>query len=270
MISNIQFQVNLEREIQELNELEKKLKLRLANAPEGTLYIGKTGKGNYSQYHIRHQGKLTYLSVSKQELATMLAQKTYDEKALAIIESRLKEAKKLLKKYEVPIEALYSKLSDEKKKLITPIVSTDEMFVKEWYEMHPGSANPYQNNSAIYTERGEVVRSKSEKILADLFFRRKIPYVYEPMLEVGNGKIVYPDFLLLHVKQRKTYIYEHFGMMDHPEYIKNTLEKLSLYSENGYWYGDKLLFSFETSINPLNTKNVEKMLNRFISKTCQK
>ena len=59
-------------------------------------------------------------------------------------------------------------------------------------------------------------------------------------------------------------------MMDHPEYIKNTLEKLSLYSENGYWYGDKLLFSFETSINPLNTKNVEKMLNRFISKTCQK
>ena len=78
MISNIQFQVNLEREIQELNELEKKLKLRLANAPEGTLYIGKAGKGNYSQYHIRHQGKLTYLSVSKQELATMLAQKAYD------------------------------------------------------------------------------------------------------------------------------------------------------------------------------------------------
>lgn len=264
MINKIQFPVNLEQEIQELTELEKKLRLRLVNAPEGTLYISKTGNGNYSQYHIRHQGKLTYLPVSKQELAVALAQKAYDEKALAIIESRLKEAKKLLKKYEFPIEALYSKLSDEKKNLITPIVPTDEMFVKEWYEKYPGSANPYQNNSAIYTERGELVRSKSEKILADLFFRRDIPYIYEPMLEIGKGKILYPDFLLLHIKQRKTYIYEHFGMMDHPEYVKNTLEKLSLYSENGYWYGDKLLFSFETSTNPLNTKNVEKMLRHFI------
>ncbi|MGN0400983.1 MAG: hypothetical protein ACI4HQ_01825 [Acetatifactor sp.] len=264
MISNIQFQVNLEQEIQELTELAKKLRLRLVNAPEGTLCISKTGKGKYSQYHIQHQGKRTYLPVSKQELAFALAQKAYDEKALAIIELRLKEAKKLLRKYDLSIEALYSKQSDEKKKLITPIVPTDEMFVKEWYKKHPGSANPYQNNSTIYTERGEVVRSKSEKILADLFFRRNIPYVYEPMMEVGKGKIVYPDFLLLYVKQRKTYIYEHFGMMDHPEYVKNTLEKLSLYSENGYWYGDKLLFSFETSTNPLNTKNVEKMLCHFI------
>ena len=72
------------------------------------------------------------------------------------------------------------------------------------------------------------------------------------------------DFLLLNVKQRKTYIYEHFGLMDHPEYAKNAFEKLNLYSEHGYWYGDTLLFSFETSINPLNTKYVEKMLCHFM------
>ena len=39
MISNIQFQEQLEQEIQKLTELEKRLRNRLATAPEGTLHI---------------------------------------------------------------------------------------------------------------------------------------------------------------------------------------------------------------------------------------
>lgn len=264
MISDTQFKDYLEQKIKELSDLEGIIKKRLINAPEGTLNIHKKGEGKQIQYYNYKQGKQIYLPVHNMVHIHALAQKGYDDKILAIVEARLKSAKHLLGKFRNDIREVYSGLSDEKKMLITPIVSTDEMFVKEWYEKYPGSANPYQNNSAIYTEKGEAVRSKSEKILADLFFRRNIPYIYEPMLEIGKGKIIYPDFLLLHVKQRKTYIYEHFGMMDYPEYVKNTLEKLRLYSENGYWYGDKLLFSFETSTNPLNTKSVDKMLRHFI------
>ncbi len=264
MISNIQFQEHLQQEIQKLSELEKKLQLQLKNAPEETLCINKAGKGKYTQYYIYHDGKRIYLPVKEQDFALTLAQKEYDEKTLAVIAARLKSAKQLLKKYELSIGDLYLKLSDERKKLVTPIAPTDEVFVKEWYEKYPGSANPYPNHSAIYTERGEMVRSKSEKILADLFLGRNIPYIYEPRMECGKGKTIYPDFLILNVKQRKTYIYEHFGMMDYPEYAKNVFEKLTLYSEHGYWYGDTLLFSFETSNKPLNTKNVEKMLYHFM------
>ena len=264
MISNIQFQEQLEQEIQKLTELEKRLRNRLATAPEGTLHIHRMGKGKYSQYYTYREGKQIYLPVKKKDFALALAQKEYDEKILTVIEARLKSAKQLLKKYKVSLGDLYVKLSDERKELIIPIAPTDEMFVEDWYEKHPGYANPYPNNSALYTERGETVRSKSEKILADLFYKRNIPYAYEPRMDFGNGKTIYPDFLLLNVKQRKTYIYEHFGLMDHPEYAKNAFEKLNLYSEHGYWYGDTLLFSFETSINPLNTKYVEKMLCHFM------
>lgn len=264
MISDTQFQEHLEHEIQKLAELEKKMKHQLVNAPIGTLHIHKNGKGKYPQYYTYREGKQIYIPTKKKDFVHALAQKEYDEKILSVVEARLKSAQQLLKKYKCSFEELYSKLSDEKKQLITPIVPTDEMFVNEWYEKHPGCKNPYTNNSVIFTERGEAVRSKSEKILADLFYRRNIPYIYEPKMEFGKGKTVYPDFLLLHVKQRKTYIYEHFGMMDHPEYVKNALEKMSLYEENGYWYGDALLLSFETSTNPLNTKNVEKMLRHFM------
>ena len=264
MKENAQFRMQLEKETMELEEMQQKLLLQLSKTTNGTLHIQKSGKGKRPQYYNYIDGKRIYLTAENRTTALALAQKEYNEKVLAVIEARLKSAKQLLKKYELPIGELYTKLSDARKELITPIAPTDEMFVKEWYEKYPGSANPYQNNSAIYTERGEMVRSKSEKILADMFYKRNIPYIYEPKMEFGKGKAVYPDFLLLHVKQRKTYIYEHFGMMDYPEYAKNAFEKFNLYSENGYWYGDTLLFSFETSTNPLNTKYVEKMLCHFL------
>ena len=263
-MENIQLLHDLEKEIRELSEMEKKIRIRLQNAPEGSLYINQTQKGKYIQYYLYHEGKRIYLPVKEHSKASSYAQKEYDEKVIEIIRGRLQSAKHLLEQYKRKIVNEYAEMPAAKRKLIIPIEPTDEAFVKEWYDQHPDCANPYPIHSELYTERGEMVRSKSEKILADLFYRRKIPYVYEPKLELGNGKTIYPDFLLLDVERRKTYIYEHFGMMDSPDYVKGAMEKLGLYSEQGYWYGDTLLFSFETSVSPLNTKNVERMLSQFL------
>lgn len=264
MVDNKQLQKQLEREIQELSELRKELRLQLENAPEGSLHIRKSGSGNYLQYYNYLESKRIYLTTERKEIAYALAQKDYNEKVLAIIEARLKSVQQLLKRYKQTVGDLYLKLPAARKNLVTPIIPTDEEFVKAWYEKHPGSVNPYPNNSVIYSERGELVRSKSEKILADLFYRRDIPYVYEPQIIMANGKMLYPDFLLLNLQQRKTYVYEHFGMMDNPEYAKNMCEKIDLYSENGYWYGNNLLFSMETGANPLNTRSIEKMLCHYL------
>ena len=68
----------------------------------------------------------------------------------------------------------------------------------------------------------------------------------------------------MNVPQRKTFIYEHFGMMDNPQYAQKAIEKITMYSENGYWYGDTFLFSLETTETPLNTKNIEEILHKFI------
>lgn len=253
----------LKKEIKTLERLQQKLLQQLSNTPEGTLHIHKSGNDCKPQYYNYLNGKRIYLAKKERTLACALAQKDYDENVLALIAGRLKQAKQMLTKYERSILDLYERLPEARKSLITPIVPSDEEYIKDWYEQHPGYANPYPNHSALYTERGEMVRSKSEKILADLFYKRKIPYVYESRLELNKGKVIYPDFLLLDVARRRTFVYEHFGMMDNPDYVKNALDKLSQYSEHGYWVGDSLLFSFETSVTPLNTKNVESMLRHF-------
>lgn len=264
MIDNKHLEEELMKETYKLSELREKLQLHLENAPEGTLNIKKPARGNYLQYYNYLKGEKIYIPTKKRDLAKALAQKDYNKKVLSIIEARLRSAQQLLEQYKQAAGDLYNKLPAARKNLVTPIFPTDEEFVKAWYEKYPGSANPYPSNSVIYSERGELVRSKSEKILADLFYRRDIPYVYEPQIIMENGKILYPDFLLLNLQQRKTYVYEHFGMMDNPEYAKNMCEKIDLYSENGYWYGDNLLFSMETGTTPLNTRAVEKMLRHYL------
>ncbi|MEE3440399.1 MAG: hypothetical protein VZR07_10670, partial [Ruminococcus sp.] len=49
------------------------------------------------------------------------------------------------------------------------------------------------------TQRGEIVRSKSEVIIADALYYANIPYHYEKPIKVGD-RVIYPDFTVLNVK----------------------------------------------------------------------
>lgn len=96
--------------------------------------------------------------------------------------------------------------------LISPIVLSDSEFLKSWSE------KPYQGKSFKpdtpfqVTERGEKVRSKSEKIIADFLNAHHIPYKYECPLALthsGSGKVIlYPDFTLMDIRTRKE-LYSH-------------------------------------------------------------
>lgn len=147
--------------------------------------------------------------------------------------------------------------------MITPWFETEETFVNKWKEKIRANTNEFPKEVELYTEAGECVRSKSEKILADGFRRMGIPYVYEPELELTDGSRMYPDFALLHKGKRKTIYFEHFGMMDYPEYSAKAIKKITKYEENGYWFGDNFLCTFETSENPLDMRIVEKMLKHY-------
>lgn len=263
MLEHNQFKEYLVREIDELQETQKQLKARLTGAPEGTLNLLQ--KNQNVQYYIYREGrKRQCLSKKKKDLAAALAQKAYDSKVLSIVEARLKYGKHMLDEYHVSIDDMYQAMPAARQALVSPCIPAEEAYVREWHEKNPGRENPYPILQKIFSERGEPVRSKSEKILADLFYRNQIPYVYEPKVWMQDGRIVYPDFLLLNVRTRKAYVYEHFGMMDSPEYSQKASEKINYYMENGYHYGDRFLFSMETSKTPLNTKTVEKIIVKFL------
>ena len=59
------------------------------------------------------------------------------------------------------------------------------------------------------TEKGELVRSKSELLIADMYYSLGIPYKYEAGVKLRGGIVRYPDFTLLRVRDRKEFYHEH-------------------------------------------------------------
>lgn len=124
-----------------------------------------------------------------------------------------------------------------------------------------------EGTTAYYTVKGERVRSKSEKIIADTLSKKEIPYHYEFPTELkykNRTILIYPDFTILNRRTGKKYILEHLGMMDKTIYFENTLRKLDVYQKNGILLGEGLILTYETSESPLDTSVLKEYVERFL------
>lgn len=79
------------------------------------------------------------------------------------------------------------------------------------------------------TERGELVRSKSELIIADKLFTRGINYAYEQALTFSDGRLRYPDFTIVDSARGLTFYWEHLGLLGNPDYRKRWERKKKEY-----------------------------------------
>lgn len=120
-----------------------------------------------------------------------------------------------------------------------------------------------EGTAVIYTNRGERVRSKSEKIIADMLSLKGVPYRYEAPFAMRGIGTVYPDFTVLNINNREELLWEHFGMMDNKEYCVRTLRKIESYQKNGVFLGKNLIVTFETSQYPLETETIERNITEY-------
>jgi hypothetical protein len=79
------------------------------------------------------------------------------------------------------------------------------------------------------TARGELVRSKSEVIIANLLHGLDITYAYEQPFIGRDGSIRYPDFTIDDAETGKKVFLEHLGMMSEPAYRRRWQAKLEWY-----------------------------------------
>ncbi len=138
----------------------------------------------------------------------------------------------------------------------------DETYIKEWQEVEYTGKGFAEGVPEIYSERGERVRSKSEKIIADKLYKAGIPYRYEYPMIVGISKF-HPDFTILDIKNRKEILLEHLGMMDNAEYVSNALWKIAEYERNGIVLGKDLILTYETSREPFDGRMLERALRNY-------
>ena len=233
--------------------------------PNGKLRISKD-KGIVRFYHcMEGDGLGKYIPKTNEQLPRELAQKTYDAAVIKKAEVRLKQIAKILLDYQDDeIEQIYLSCHEDRKALIMPVEQTKEQRIKLWLEEpYKGKEFP-EGTPMILTERGERVRSKSEKILADYFYAKGIPYLYEKPLYLNGYGIVYPDFTFYSPKIRKEIYWEHEGMMDSQEYARAAVKKINSYQMNGIFPGERLILTYETTQDVIDLKLMKTLTARYL------
>ena len=91
----------------------------------------------------------------------------------------------------------------------------------------------FLDKNLIYkTERGELVRSKSEWIIADKLHAAGIDYQYELPLRL-DGFVRYPDFTINDDDSGQNWYWEHNGMLSNDNYRMRWERKLEAYRREG-------------------------------------
>ena len=262
---------NLAKRIGELECLLSEKSKALKTAPEGTLRIAKSN-GTVQYYHRESTKDKTgkYILAKNRQLAKNLAQKEYDQSVVACVHSELALLKHTLKSYDKMYskkhlaEAIFGKLNLFRRALITPVRLPDEMYAQKWQSATYKTKSFTQDTPEYVTARGDRVRSKSENIIADTLFRLKVPYRYECPLILKNTSgekiTLHPDFTCLDVRTRHEFYWEHFGMMDKPDYAERAVQRLRLYERNNIFPGKNLIITNETAAQPINTRQIERLV----------
>ena len=133
---------------------------------------------------------------------------------------------------------------------------------KMWSMVMKSYDESMDDEEGVFTEKDEKVRSKSEKIIADKLNLMGIPYIYELPLHLDGLGYIKPDFTALNPDTREECIWEHFGMRENPEYASKAMNKLNVYARNGYTVGDNLIITMEGQSQPLNTRNLDKVIRK--------
>ncbi|SCZ79799.1 hypothetical protein SAMN02910350_01976 [Pseudobutyrivibrio xylanivorans] len=238
----------------------------LKNSPSGKLRINKHNSGY--QYYIRKDSKDIngkYISKKDYPLAKALAQRDYNLKVqeLAIKEKKILD--RLTDFYSTgDCDSFISQMPDQKAILVDPIKESDEKYIENWLSTAT-PADTFMNEGLIYDNgKGIMMRSKSEVIISKILDEKGIPYIYEKPLALSKFKTVRPDFTILDVKNRREIYLEHLGLMDDGEYFAKNVKKIADYEKAGIYLGDKLLITYETRKEPLNTHLLEEKLLKML------
>ena len=102
------------------------------------------------------------------------------------------------------------------------------------------------------TSRGELVRSKSELLIAEKLNSLGIPYLYERPLEgtTRPGRLR-PDFSFID-DAGGVLLWEHLGRLDSADYREGWEWKRQWYAQNGYAEGTNLFTTTEEQIKDMN------------------
>ncbi len=271
--------------IKKLEQIISLSEQMLENAPKGTLFI-KNINGIDRYYYGESSKSATYLGNNKTETIRKLQEKNYYKELKKTAETELETLKKIkkLKSKIKSVEKVYFDIPKNKRTLIKPYIPAEieeaqkkiEKELKLW-EKEKLIRRGIPKDLNLITLNGERVRSKSELIIADRLKNAGVPYYYEGKYvfvddEINSTKYFYesefdvffPDFKVLNTRTGELLFWEHFGLMDNPEYCDSAQFKIETYAKHGFVMGKNLIISMESSKHSLNIKYIDKLIETYL------
>lgn len=250
-----------------LLDIQQSLQNYLQKNPNDNQQIRISRSHGYPQYYLVSSNTApngTYIKKKNLSIASKILQTDYYLELLDNINQELSSIDNFLKHCPAtPYENIYSSLDVAKQKLVKPIIDTDEVFLKKWINEHPDYLNTYPFPGNCFTNDNREVRSKSEILIANALIKYSVPFRYECKL-IANNRNYYPDFTCLNMRTRKTWIWDHAGLLSSPQYAADLCERVDVYEKYGYYFGDGLISTFECHDNSINTKTIDYYINRYL------
>jgi len=239
----VQLIKELEKRRAFLEEVISQLEYNLSRYPAGTLVFHNDGKNrNIVRYYRKENKHRKYLSNDRDRKdLTMLCQKYYDKEAIQYYRKELDKVNDLLKltkelsdRFAVP---------DHIMTRIRPVEYVVQDRLLGFEKLTHGTSGTRSGQYRVTTKEGVLVKSKAEQIIADELFDYKIPFKYELGLNCADHAFKSPDFTVMSPTTGKVYYWEHFGMLDRPDYVNDMVDKMNSYSLTGLIPGDNLILT---------------------------
>lgn len=139
---------------------------------------------------------------------------------------------------EEDISPLLSMRRPEKSHLLT--INSSLFEFKPLADALLNIASWYEEGKIHETLAAEMVRSKSEVIIANMLFERGLKFRYEVRLSASDGTFYLPDFTIRW--NGEDWYWEHWGRMDEERYRNHREEKVEWYKKN---FPERLIETFE-------------------------
>jgi hypothetical protein len=128
----------------------------------------------------------------------------------------------------------------------------------------------YEKGLIHLTDSGELVRSKSELVIANKLFQVGVDFVYERPFAGLDGVVVHPDFTVTSKYSGETFYWEHLGMLTKQSYRDDWEKKLAWYRRQGVTPVDdggpgQLIITADDAKGGLDSQRITQIIERVIS-----
>lgn len=231
---------------------------QLGALPKGGLNIYfRDGKENYFISNTVDGKRIRKIINKNPKLIQQLAMKKFLEAKLPILKKNLAATKIFAEQIEDDsTDYVLGKLPKWMQALVFKEFEAEVDKEKLSWEKQPYNMSDYMPERKTHTtSRGLKVRSKSEVLICEAFYRNNIAFRYEQILEI-NGISFIPDFTIRR-DDGKMVFWEHAGRTDNKDYINKHFRKMLTYIENGLTPWNNLIVTYDDEEGNINMNIIE-------------